>query len=198
MSYRCSVAFCRATNHGIGCLIGLCNDCNLQTIYVFRQSFLSGHMPPAARTTFLALFTVTVESDDLLPTNDPDVSTALDADSAEYNQGASKCLKEQRTKALACLYWLHQSMHLNHADVAFALTRFSRAPAAPPSHHLVLDYEKLSAKSKWQSILGRKLHSPPELHWRHAQQAQGQEEELLLAGGEAWLTGALGSRRRRR
>ena len=56
-------------------------------------------MPPAPKTTFLALFAE--ESEAPLPSGDASISAALDAYGAKYSKGSSKKLKDLREETLA-------------------------------------------------------------------------------------------------
>ena len=108
-------------------------------------------MPPAPKTTFLALFAE--ESAAALPSGDAEISAALDAYGAIYNKGSTKKQKEIRAETLAGLSWLH----LNHGDVASALKRVSVPQQQLLASALGLDYDAYSAKPQWPTMLSRAI-----------------------------------------
>ena len=108
-------------------------------------------MPPAAKTTFLSLFTE--ESAAALPSGDAEISAALDAYGAVYQKGPTKKQKEIRAETLAGLSWLH----LNHGDVASALKRIAVPHQQLLASALGLDYDAHSAKPQWPTMLSRAI-----------------------------------------
>jgi hypothetical protein len=108
-------------------------------------------MPPAPKTTFLALFAE--ESSAALPSGDAEISAALDAYGAIYNKGSTKKQKEIRAETLAGLSWLH----LNHGDVASALQRIAVPHQQMLASALGLDYDAYSAKPQWPTMLSRAI-----------------------------------------
>ena len=135
-------------------------------------------MPPAPKTTFLALFAA--ESDAPLPSGDAAISAALDAYGAEYAKGSSMRLNDLHEETLAGLSWLH----LNHEDVASALRRITEPHQQLLATALGLDYAAQSAKPQWPTILGSATAEKPGVQSSAELEDDDVDEVDLASDGE--------------
>jgi hypothetical protein len=78
-------------------------------------------MPSKAKPTCTFVEFYSIESSIALPSDDGDITVALDNYGAKYAKGQSKRCKSERAETLAGHSWLH----LNHDNVAPALRRIS-------------------------------------------------------------------------